>query len=78
MTLLDELQALPIGSSRTVAWDELRPYFRGVTDKQRWEAMLDWLDSQNLSHRFDTDLKIRSDGSYELTLAIERLAPRPG
>ncbi|MGH8519834.1 MAG: hypothetical protein ACREU9_00010 [Gammaproteobacteria bacterium] len=77
MTLLDELQALSIGAKLTVPWDELRPYFRGLTEKQRWEAMLAWLESQNLSHRLIAELRILSDGTYATTLSIERLAP-PG
>jgi hypothetical protein len=75
-TLLEELQALPIGTTRTVSWDELRPYFPGLTDKQRWEAMLARLDSRNLSHEFkEADFKVRPDGTYETMVSIERRAP---
>lgn len=75
VAVLDELQALRIGETRTLPWDELRAHFPGLTEKQRWEAMLAWLLSRNLSHRFQEELKVRPDGTYQTTLSIERNAP---
>lgn len=75
--VLDELQALRIGETRTLPWDELRPNFPGVTEKHRWEAMVAWLRSQNLSYVSNAgDLKVRPDGTFAaVTLMVRRDTP---